>query len=228
MMLTELPNNAPEEEEIDHRTAVGEKRRKKTESRIIETALHIFGEKGPDAPVINDFIKAAGISRGTFYNYFNNTSDLLVATSTWLTDDLVQSIESEVLQINDPVVRHGVGLRLWLRKARTDLIWCRFIARTWFQGGYALNAPLRDIREALEAGDVSCPSAECAWDMTLGTVRQAMIRMLQEPAFATEVYANQIVGTILTGIGASPEKRQAALECELPEMRRPLWIVNQF
>ena len=44
--------------------------------RIIEAALRVFAEKGPDVAVIDDFIHAAGVARGTFYNHFRTTEDL--------------------------------------------------------------------------------------------------------------------------------------------------------
>jgi len=43
---------------------------------------------------------------------FKSTRELLTATSTWLTDDLVESIEKEISAFKDPVVRHGNGMRL--------------------------------------------------------------------------------------------------------------------
>ena len=65
------------EEDTDHRTRVGRERRERTQARIIEAALRVFAEKGPDAPIIDDFIKAAGVARGTFYNYFPSKDAIL-------------------------------------------------------------------------------------------------------------------------------------------------------
>lgn len=206
---------------INHRTIVGQSRRNKTRARIIEAALHVFAEKGPDAPVIDDFIKASGIARGTFYNYFNNTAELLLATSDWLADDVANAIEGELLQIKDPVMRHGIGIRLWMQKAKSDPAWCRFVATVWFQQGFAIEGPLRDIRLGIKTGGFSCPSAECGWDMTLGTMRQAMIRLLKEPKLIKKDYADQIVDIILQGLGASPEKRDEIFSYKLPAIRRP-------
>jgi AcrR family transcriptional regulator len=84
------------EEDTDHRTRVGRERRERTQARIIEAALRVFAEKGPDAPIIDDFIKAAGVARGTFYNYYQSTEELLEATAKWLQDDLIVSIEAEI------------------------------------------------------------------------------------------------------------------------------------
>src|SRR5258705_6191700 len=69
-----------------YRTRVGKRRRARTEGRILEAAVHIFAAKGPDAPTIDDFIKAAGIARGTLYYYFKRNREPFNATSTLLTD----------------------------------------------------------------------------------------------------------------------------------------------
>jgi len=206
---------------VNHRAVVGRNRRNKTKARIIEAALHVFAEKGPDAPVIDDFIKATGIARGTFYNYFSNTHELLAATSNWLTDDLADAIESTILDIADPVLRHGMGIRLWMEKAKADRAWCGFVATVWFQSGFAVAGPLRDIRLGIEAGGFSCPSAECGWDMTMGTLRQAMLRLLKEPLLARTTYTDDIVETILQGLGASPAKRREIFAYPLAAIRRP-------
>ena len=59
--MTALPANAPAA--VDHRTRVGRERRARTQARILETALGVFAVKGPSTPVIDDFIKAAGVAR---------------------------------------------------------------------------------------------------------------------------------------------------------------------
>lgn len=44
---------------------------------IIDTAWKLFGEKGYAEATINDIIREAGISKGTFYYYFRSKDDLL-------------------------------------------------------------------------------------------------------------------------------------------------------
>ena len=221
-----LPEDA-DEAPLNHRTIVGRKRRAKTEAKIIEAALQVFAEKGRDAPVIDDFIKAAGIARGTFYNYFKSTSELLTATSTWLTDDLVESIESEIHTITDPVIRHGIGLRLWMRKAELDPSWCGFVAGIWFHGGFAQKAPLRDIRLGMKSGGFSCTDANVGFDLAMGTMRQGMIRLMNNPSLRLRKgFGDKIAQAILKGLGATPESIDAAMKYPVPDMRRPTRTVG--
>ncbi|MBI5920187.1 MAG: TetR/AcrR family transcriptional regulator [Betaproteobacteria bacterium] len=228
-MKSPEPAHLPEDEEVvvNHRTIVGRNRRAKTVAKIIEAALQVFAEKGRDAPVIDDFIKAAGIARGTFYNYFKSTSELLQATSTWLTDDLVESIEREIQSIPDPVIRHGMGCRLWMRKAESDPPWCGFVASIWFRGGFALKAPLRDIRLGIKSGGFSCANANVGYDLAMGTMHQGMIRLIDYPNMPhRKSYGDKIVQIILQGLGASPAKIEEAMKYPLPDMRRPTRTVG--
>lgn len=223
-LVPTLTNSIPAEDAetpVNHRTIVGRSRRAKTEAKIIESALHVFAEKGQDAPVIDDFIKAAGVSRGTFYNYFKSTTELLNATSTWLTEDLVESIEREIRTIKDPVIRHGIGLRLWMKKAEVDSAWCGFVADIWFYGGYALDAPLRDIRMGMKQGGFKCPSAEAGFDLAMGTMRQGMVRLMENAKPPPRNFGDQIAEIILHGLGADPTKITEVMTRQLPDMRRP-------
>jgi len=212
-------HDVTEKSTINHRTIVGQNRRTKTRTRIIEGALQVFAEKGPDAPVIDDFIQASGIARGTFYNYFDNTAELLSATSDWLADDVANAIEAEVSRIKNPVVRHGVAIRLFMKKAQSEPTWCRFIATIWFQKGFAIDGPMRDIQLGIDSGDLSCPSAECGWDLTFGTLRQVMIRLLKQPELIKTDYVDQIIDTILIGLGVTSTLRKEIFSYEWPKLR---------
>ena len=46
--------------------------------QLIETALHVFAEKGWHATSIPDLAKAAGIAQGLLYHYFRNKEELLL------------------------------------------------------------------------------------------------------------------------------------------------------
>lgn len=207
----------------NHRTIVGQNRRIKTKVRIIKSALSVFAEKGPDAPVIDDFIKAAGIARGTFYNYYNNTKELLKATSDWLSDDVMDSIEIEVKEIQEPALRLGVGIRYWLMKANTDPDWCKFVSNVWIGDWHErVIPPKRDLELAINSGELGCNSLECSWDLTLGTIRQAMIRMLIVDEVTGTKYINQIVDTILNALGASSSKRKQILSYKLSDLQHSI------
>ena len=85
-----------EEKPVNHRTLVGHQRRQKMLLHLIDSAISVYAEKGIDATLIDDVIVAADVSRGTFYNYFRTTTELLAAVGEALSNETLRLIESEV------------------------------------------------------------------------------------------------------------------------------------
>jgi AcrR family transcriptional regulator len=64
--------------------------------RILEAATRLFREVGYDAARIEDIAERAEVSVGTFYNYYQNKGDMLLAT-------VAMEVE-EVLDAGEPIV----------------------------------------------------------------------------------------------------------------------------
>ena len=201
-----------------HRTRVGRERRARTQSRILVAALHIFADQGPDRPVIDDFIRAAGVARGTFYNHFKNTSELFEATAKWLEADMIVSIELEIRHTKDPVERLTNGVRLWLLRAASDADWCSFVVRNRRRSPLVEKQLTGDLRSGRRKGVFSFPSIEVARDMTVGTVLEAMTRMMHGRVPGT--YVDQITRTVLRGLGLADAAIEVAISRPVPPLRR--------
>jgi AcrR family transcriptional regulator len=210
---------------VDHRPRVGRQRRARTRARILATALAVFAEKGPDAPVIDDFIRAAGIARGTFYNHFKTTDELLVATSMWLEDELILSIEAEMGGLADPVQRLATGVRLWLHRSRVDPVFCAFIVRNRFRGRLVEQRLAGDIRAGKRDGRFVIPSVAVARDLVVGAIREAMSRMTD--ARVPRAYVDDLTRLILRGLGVGHGAAEQLLAMATPTMqRRPFGLAT--
>lgn len=86
------------------RAAAAGSRRAQTRARLIEAAISVIIEKGPEASSIEAFVAAAGVSRGTFYNYFPTFEDLLHALNTEISEELDQTLEPVRTDITDPAI----------------------------------------------------------------------------------------------------------------------------
>ena len=113
----------------DHRPRVAAERRARMRRKLVESALLVFAEKGVDASVIDDVIAAAGVSRGTFYNYFRTNGELLAAAIQELGNELVEHVEERVKSIPSPAARVFTGLRLYMDAAGRFPLFARFVAR---------------------------------------------------------------------------------------------------
>jgi AcrR family transcriptional regulator len=167
---------------------------------------------------VDDFVRAAGIARGTFYNHFQSVEQLLEATSIWTFDGAVQAIDEALRGVSGPAVRFGTGIRLFLASAETDPVWCRFVARVWKVG--PLEAPRRDLRDALKKGEVHIPSVEVAIDVVNGGLREALFRMGSERP--PRGYRDHVVQVCLQALGVAPDVIARVFAQGLPPLDRPL------
>ncbi len=202
----------------DHRTRVGRERRARTRQRIIEAALGVIADRGPDAPVIEDFIQAAGVARGTFYNHFTTTEELLGATSSWLEDDVIHNIESVIGDFADPIRRLATGMRLWLHLSRRDPVFCAFVVRSRFRGASVERTLALDLGEGLRSGRLTAPSVELARDLIVGTIREAQARMMEARVPAT--FPDDVVRLILRALQADERRIAALLAAPVPPVVR--------
>jgi len=197
---------------VDHRTRVGQERSARTETRILEAAMGVFADKGPDGPKIEDFVEAAGVSRGTFYNYVDSVEELLAATSEWTTRELIESVENMLEGVEGPLLRFGLGLRLFFVRAQADPVWCRFVARVWKIGG--LEFPTRDLEDGARLGVFHTPYPAVARDLVFGGLREALLRIGTE--WTPADYAEQMTELCLRALGADSRQVAAVMKHPLP------------
>jgi AcrR family transcriptional regulator len=164
--------------------------------------------------VIDEFVRAAGIARGTFYNHFKSVEDLLRATSEWTTREMVGAIEAAMAGIEHPVLRLGIGIRLFFSRAQRDPLWCRFVARVWNVGG--LELPVRDFDAAVRLGHFRVPGREAAHGVLFGGIREALRRIGDGGVPAG--YGDQVAEICLRALQADPRRIAAVLSSELPAL----------
>lgn len=86
-------------EPLDRRAARAEQQREQRRDAILKAASVLFGRQGYHATSIADVLAAAGISRGTFYLYFDNKDSLFLE----LMEQFIQRI-MEVVEVVDPAM----------------------------------------------------------------------------------------------------------------------------
>ena len=101
--------------------------------QLIDTALHVFAEKGWHATSIPDLAHAAGIAQGLLYHYFRNKEELLLAVierhsffpdlqaSLAVSDDRPASVVlPEIAQAFEASLRQKQDLvQIFIREAQT-------------------------------------------------------------------------------------------------------------
>ena len=213
------PAQAPE----DHRVRTGAARREQTRRKLLESALQVFAEKGPDAPLIEDFIAAAGVARGTFYNYFKTTQDLLDAVTSELSDEILASIDVVVLRLPNALERMVCGCLLYMHFSVDVPGWGEFISRTGARSkaiGKLVDVYLpRDLGLAQQAGELRFPTVRAARDLVLGCVTQGVQTVLAGDA--PKHHLRQTLALALQGMGITPDRAGELCSLPLPEVTLP-------
>lgn len=213
------PPPAPKIQVQDHRVRTGALRRERMRRKLLSAAMRVFAEKGIDAPLIDDFIASAGVSRGTFYNYFKTTQELLDAVTSELSDSILTSIEKVVIPIEDPLERLATGCLLYLHIGVDVPSWGVFVMRTGFRSrsiGKMVDVYLtRDLELARQAGKLDYPSLRAARDLVFSSLSQAIMTVID--GTAPREHLRQVLALGLRGLGATLSKATKMSRLPLPD-----------
>ncbi len=197
----------------DHRPRVAAERRARMRRKLVESALLVFAEKGVDASVIEDVIAAAGVSRGTFYNYFRTNADLLRAATEELGNEIVHLIETRVRDMPSPAARLVTGLRLYLDVARRFPLFARFVARVGPRAAgpqslvYAY-LPVH-IAEGVKQGEFVDAPVLASLDVIVGAGLIAVARM--STGRADEDYLRAVLFSLMRSLGLARDRAEALI-----------------
>jgi AcrR family transcriptional regulator len=73
--------------------------------RILEAATTLFRKVGYDSARIEDIADMAGVSVGTFYNYYKNKGDMLMATVSMEVEEVLAAGEGIIAKDHDQVAK---------------------------------------------------------------------------------------------------------------------------
>ncbi len=188
----------------DHRVRVAAQRREKTRLKLLGSALTVFYQKDFDDVVADDFIVAAGVSRGTFYNYFDTTNDLILALASAMSDEFVAAVNDYILTCNSPLERLAAGTRLYMQMTLRFPIWGTFLsrlgARIAVRGQPIEHYITRDLTDAVAEGLIQVADVLAARDMVIGGIFYGIGTMAAEPTHAD--HPQHLIAAILRGLRA--------------------------
>jgi AcrR family transcriptional regulator len=113
---------------------------KRTLRAMLAVANQLIADRGYRGLRINDVIEAAGVSRGSFYTYFDNIDDFVCVMGL----RAIQHLSAVVRERPDIPVR--VTLRRWLRRYAEVHVTTGPLVNVWIE---AIEGPLRDERAAV-------------------------------------------------------------------------------
>lgn len=207
----------------DHRTRVGRERRERTRARLLAGALPVFADHGADARVIDLVIRQAGVSRGTFYNYFRTNEELFIALAQAVSDEILGVVDPLVLRHDDPAVRLACGVSSSIRLVRRHPLLGRFLVRGGLPaltaGSLTTEVIPREVRAGIAAGRFTVPDERLAFDLILGAVMAAFHSLLTIEL--PEDYPQALAQAVLQSLGVEASDARRCAWAEFEEMQLP-------
>ena len=207
------------------RAEIGEQRRLRTRGRILRAAAQVIAEIGTDRATVDDFIVAAGVSRGTFYNHFKSQQELL--------DELWRIVGREPFleigrlcgEIACPVERFAATTRMVLMRATVDHTWGWLIVALSASEATLTDDlrayPLPDLMAGKHAARFQYKSEKAAVDLVVGAMRAGLRALLEGRREAQ--YPQSLCNMLLLALGVSQREAQriSLLSLTTPYIPKP-------
>jgi AcrR family transcriptional regulator len=203
----------------------GHKKKERTRQLLLDTALEVLAEQGEGFSAV-DLFSRAGVSHGTFYNYFTDRDQLVEALVPHIVSRFAERMAIEVTD-TDPAARFARitahGFEIAIRDPQTMRVALRIGA---VQQGLLADGPLalfrRDLADGFAAGRFTGTLDDATVDIVLGTLLFAAGRIADgEHSVA---YRRSVLCRVLQALGiaagtAATLADDAVIDTSSPETR---------
>ena len=187
--------------------------------KILEAAGARFARSGYEATSMDDLASAAGVSKGSLYDYFRNKEDLFYGVFEWLQQVLMQAslervrdgttaheriggfAEATIGAFVEHVALYPVMLEVWAAAAKTDTRerFAEAMRNVYVAYRAEVTQLLLDGQERGEI-DRSRDAATIA-GMLIGAVDGLMLQYWLDPSFDPGRWAREFIDGLFGGIG---------------------------
>jgi AcrR family transcriptional regulator len=106
-------------------------RGRRTQAKLLDAGLQAFSERGYHAARVDDVVRLAATSHGTFYLYFANKEDLIRALARECADEM-QRLADELGEVTPDPVGHA-ELRRWIAGFHRTYTRYGTVIRVWME-----------------------------------------------------------------------------------------------
>jgi AcrR family transcriptional regulator len=193
-------------------------KRERTRRRVLDAAFALMGHARGASVRIEEICAEAGISRGTFYNYFSGLEQLFDALSFDLSHEFTLAVLATMARMEDMGARTDAALRYYLERARADPHWgwamVHISAGGPLFGAETFASALATVEEGIARGEFDVADARVGRDLILGTALAAMIAQLRGDA--SEAQPRIVSRHILRSLGVADARIAAIVARALP------------
>jgi AcrR family transcriptional regulator len=178
---------------VNFRTRTGQARRARTRSKILSTAFTLFDERRVDQVTVEDVREAAGLARGSFYNYFLTYEHMLKEMAAQIGRQLNKEQSARFDGVANLAEQAWHNVRYGILRAASDRSCSEILVRVTPLVG-PLNDTMqqhaaRSMRLSAKRKYIDVPSTGVALDLGYGLVTAMIRRALNSGVDIKEVEA---------------------------------------
>ncbi|WP_395396367.1 hypothetical protein WBP07_20960 (plasmid) [Novosphingobium sp. BL-8A] len=209
----------------NHRVRVAREKRERMREHLLRSVLAVCSDdRASGSKVIDDVIRFAEVSRGTFYKHFGSLEEAISELGACLADEMARDIVRVYDVLVDPRERLATGVQLFLRRAMIDPHWGGFVAYVELPdpNNQMIRHMVADLKLGIAEGLYDLEDWAEGMDVLLGTKIEAIRRIVRSGL--GKDYVVRISALILRGLGQPSENAFAIsqamavrLELEAPQ-----------
>ena len=196
-------------------------KRQRTRATILLAAFRLIGKDRGDFQRVEDFCTAAGVSRGTFYNYFPGVEALYATLANELSRDFDSAVHRAMESMLTAAERTAAAVRYYMQAAIDNPRWGWAMVHTSMGGdvfGPEVSARARlTIQEGIRAEEFSISSAELGKALVLGTGLAGTLDIVR--GRAEPDYPREMARHVLLGLGVEPGLAERVARAPLPPLQ---------
>lgn len=191
----------------------GHRKRARTREQLVDAGMAMLAANTLADASILELATAAGVSNGTFYNYFQTRDELVEAVAFRLSEQIAGQLREEFTGVDDPAERVVIAARTFMQRALQEPVFGWALLRLMGSMPNISEAirqsVLLDIREGIAKGRFRVSSEAAALDLVLGTLMLGIRSLLEQRESVQHVAA---IGEIsLVGLGMPLDEARAVV-----------------
>ncbi len=190
----------------DHRIRVAKEKRERMRTHLLDAVLAVYPGDSSGPAVIDDVIKFAGVSRGSFYKYFPSLEEAVDELGTRLAEEMAVAFAALYEELDDPTMRTATGFQLFLSRAKIEPRWGVFVshANHLASDNQLLFYIKMDLKNGVKLGAYKFSSIDVAADLILGAMIEGMRRIMK--GASSRLYIETLTGMLFRSLEVPAKK----------------------
>lgn len=109
--------------------ARGRGKRERTRAQLLDATAELIAKGGADSATVLEITATAGLASGTFYNYFNDRSEIITETAIRIVEQISSKINLEGQSESDIAIRLAAGTRRFVDICYNHPTWAWAVLR---------------------------------------------------------------------------------------------------